>query len=611
MITDAGTAAIASAGRRWSPVPDWASGRRLIWTSLAASLVAAAMLAAISGAAAFRTLGDTDDALRLVRVQGLLHGQPWFHDIVDRIQPPEGLSLHWSRLIDAGVAALIRTFGLIAPGPAAETAARFVWPLIWIFPAALATFALARRLGGRVAVFVCALILPMDLPALLNFHPGRIDHHNVQETLCLAALAFAAVADRRALWGWAAGAASGLGLAIGLEAVPFHAAIAVVFAARLLLEGVPARRPTLAYAAGLGLSTAVFFVLQTPPSLWSATACEALGANLLAGVLVGSAGLAAAAWVRARGAAPAAGVLALGAAAALAVLIWMDPGCVHGPYAHLDPRLQPWLAHVEETYSIPAYWRGHPVLATANVATPLVGLALFAIATRREGRWRDPMWVLMGVLLAGALAMTVVHIRSGPYAAWFALPLIGAGAASLSGRWSGLAVPTALAALVLSPAAVAAASPLIQLGARLSGAAPEASGDGPLGAALPDRCDEPASFRQLAALRPGLVLTEIDLGPFVLAHTPHSVMAAPYHRGARGIVAATTAFGLPPAGAERLVRGLGVSYVVDCPAHADVWDHVAAGRGSLLQQLDRGDAPGWLTRVSPANAPLQVYAVKR
>ena len=33
-----------------------------------------------------------------------------------------------------------------------------------------------------------------------------------------------------------------------------------------------------------------------------------------------------------------------------------------------------------------------------------------------------------------------------------------------------------------------------------------------------------------ATLQPGLVLSEIDLGPYILARTPHSVLNAPYHR---------------------------------------------------------------------------------
>jgi hypothetical protein len=602
--------AVGAVRARWSPVPDWASGRRLIWASLATSLAAAAALTVIAGASVSRTLGDTDDALRLVRVQELLHGKPWFQDVVARVQPPEGLALHWSRLIDGGIAGLIQLFRLAAPEPAAETAARFVWPLLWLFPTALATLALARRVGGRTAVFACALMLPVSLPALTNFHPGRIDHHNIQEMLCVVALACAVAADRRALWGAAAGMASGLALAIGLEALAFHAVIAVLFAARLLI-GEPARRPTLAYALGLGLSAAGFFAVQTPPAAWGATACDALGANLLGGVVVGSAGLAAAAAVRKRGVWPAAGGLGLAAAAALAVLIRLDPSCVHGPFAHMDPRLQIWLGHVEEMLPIWAYWLEEPVIAAAFMATPLVALVIFALGMRRPEKRCDPVWILMGAMLAGATAMSVIHIRSQPYAGWLALPLIGAGVAELSGRWRGLMAPTALAALALSPAAVAAASPLIQIAAGLSGGATAPSTGHRLPpAGAPDRCNAITSYRLLATLPPGLVLAEADLGPFVLAHTPHAVVAAPYHRAARGMVAAMTALRLPPAEAGPFVRGLGATYVVNCPAHASSWDHVVAGPQSLTRLMDRGGAPPWLRRLSPPQAPLQVYAVR-
>ena len=56
-----------------------------------------------------QTLLDTDDAMRLVEmrawlnVSGLLGG--WYDLHHSRLQPPGGVDMHWSRLIDAGLAA--------------------------------------------------------------------------------------------------------------------------------------------------------------------------------------------------------------------------------------------------------------------------------------------------------------------------------------------------------------------------------------------------------------------------------------------------------------------------------------------------------------------------
>ncbi len=60
-------------------------------------------------AASFGQGGDlsTDDAMRLVQVRDLLAGQNWFDLTQHRLSPPAGVTMHWSRLIDLPLAALI------------------------------------------------------------------------------------------------------------------------------------------------------------------------------------------------------------------------------------------------------------------------------------------------------------------------------------------------------------------------------------------------------------------------------------------------------------------------------------------------------------------------
>ena len=47
---------------------------------------------------------STDDAMRLVEVRDLIGGQGWFDLFQYRMDPPSGLSMHWSRVIDAPLA---------------------------------------------------------------------------------------------------------------------------------------------------------------------------------------------------------------------------------------------------------------------------------------------------------------------------------------------------------------------------------------------------------------------------------------------------------------------------------------------------------------------------
>ena len=74
----------------------------------------------------------------------------------------------------------------------------------------------------------------------------------------------------------------------------------------------------------------------------------------------------------------------------------------------------------------------------------------------------------------------------------------------------------------------------------------------------------PRATRRSRGLPAGLIAADIDFGPFLLALTPHSVLAAPYHRLSSGIIAAHEAFARRPDDARRMLARLGVTYVVTC-----------------------------------------------
>src|SRR5215468_861427 len=80
---------------------------------------------------------STDDAMRLVEVRDLLAGQSWFDLTQHRLDPPQGSLMHWSRLIDAPIAALILMLRPLLGAAAAEQAALMLWPTL-LLAAALA-----------------------------------------------------------------------------------------------------------------------------------------------------------------------------------------------------------------------------------------------------------------------------------------------------------------------------------------------------------------------------------------------------------------------------------------------------------------------------------------
>jgi hypothetical protein len=87
----------------------------------------------------------------------------------------------------------------------------------------------------------------------------------------------------------------------------------------------------------------------------------------------------------------------------------------------------------------------------------------------------------------------------------------------------------------------------------------------PVEAADPRRpCFRSTNVRRLATLPPGLVAGDVDLGPYIVALSPHRVVAAPYHRLEQGILANHAIMDGTPEQALRTIETLGVTYVALC-----------------------------------------------
>jgi len=583
---------------RLSKAPDLGRGAAFGWTCAGVTLIAAAALA-LSHGDIVTTLGDTDDAMRLVLVRQLAHGGGWYDQLVMRLQPPLGVYMHWSRLLDGALAGLIQLLGLALPAPAAEGAVRFFWPLALIAPAVISGLIIVRRLGGTAAVLVGAALMLANMELYGQFRPGRIDHHNVQIVMTLIAAACAIAGGRSVRAGVGAGLATGLGLAIGVEALPFFALIGASYGVAILRD-VRQASASRAYAGSLLGATVILFAVQTPPWRWSLSVCDALGLNLVAAIVVGALGLAVVcSWTTQRSAPIRAAWLGLVAVVTLAVYLGLDPACWRGPVAAVDPRLRPiWFDGVQELLPWPRLLHEHPRDGLRSIATGLIALAAaawLAIRSRRRGEGLGPEALVIALVVAGVAESALVY-RAEDYSLWFGVPVLAVALTDLARRaWDGAMLPTVALALAASPVCVAVAA-----GLALPHGAAWSTGAG----IIADHCLDNAAYGPLARLPPGLVLSEIDLGSFILADTPHSVLSAPYHRMSWGILSAHKALAATPPSAEPIVRGLGAAYVVVCPAH-----DAALAPASLGARLAQGATPPWLSEISTPGAALRVFRV--
>ena len=94
------------AARPLAPVATESAGLKLAPLVLIAW--AAVTVSGLLGGAPTFTQMETDDYMRLVEVRDLLAGQGWFDLTQYRLDPPAGVVMHWSRVVDLPIAFLIQ-----------------------------------------------------------------------------------------------------------------------------------------------------------------------------------------------------------------------------------------------------------------------------------------------------------------------------------------------------------------------------------------------------------------------------------------------------------------------------------------------------------------------
>lgn len=576
-----------------SKTPQLTGPRALMALAVLVSLAIAALLPAFAHNVA-GNLGDTDDALRLVQVRDLLAGRGWYDQSVIRFQPYP-LWTHWSRLLDGSIAGFDWLLQRGLPPATAEVATRFFWPLLWVLPATLAALSAARSLARSAGLLAMAVLLVANFTAYSQFLPGRIDHHNVQITLAMGAFAFALLRSPPVVAAILCAATTVLGLAIGLEALPFHALIGASFGLRALIER-ESRRAAIAYGLTLAGLAPIVFGVQTPPWRWSLSVCDALGLNTVVGLSLSGLAVAAAAALPARyGPVVRTGVLLAAAAVAGGAYLAMDPACLHGPLGAVDPRVKPfWFDRISELETWPTVFKHRRFEALLCAATA-IGALVSATALLLRGRdipltSRILSLALVVVAVVGAWQV----YRAQDYLLWFGLVLVAVGLGRLAVRLGNQLLVVLATAAVLSPANAAT---LANGGLTTPSATATSSGKS-------NACAEVGQFRRLATLPPGLVMAEIDLGPHILADTPHRAVVGPYHRMTDALLLDHAALDGDTADTLPLMQAAGVTYVVDCRG----FTYPLSPHG-LLTALRQGRTPPWLQPLSPPGEALQIYRV--
>ena len=571
-------------------------------------MYAAAVIASRSGQIQAFALPDTDDNLRMAQVRAWLGGQGWFDLSQHRFDPAHGgANIHWSRLVDLPLAAIILLAKPLVGGANAERLAVALAPLL---PLLVLMFALALTMKRLVSVKAWALPLIGLLSAYSTigmFSPLRIDHHGWQ--LALLAVAVTGMADpKRGRGGATLGIASGLSLAIGLEMLIYLALLGGSTVLLWVAERDQRRRLS-AYAGALVATTGAGFLIFASNANRQAV-CDALSPVWLSDAAFGGAAMLALAllrldsWKARLGAA----VVAGGALAGFHALTW--PHCLQRLEGVSPEAAELWLDHVREARPFYRHaWR-IGVVALALPITALVGWSLLLWRAWKLGPGsRDLLHRTLAVALPSvtALALLFWQMRAAPAAQMMALPAATALIVLFVGRWMEstklwLHAVAVLLVLFGVGAAVPVALKLVpsEKQSTIRSKVSQAN----------SRCPSFAALAPVNRQPKGMIFTFIDLGPRMIVATHHDAVGGPYHRNDKAIADVMMAFRGDEAQAHRIIREYRSDYLLICPNMSTATIFMAEAPKGFYGQLTKGKVPAWLQPVElPKDSPFVMWKV--
>lgn len=537
--------------------------------------------------------------MRSVQIQQLLADGRWFDLTIAGIDMPGAYLSPWSRLVDLPYVLLSWVFGTVTDQTNALWWAFRVWQPVLLIVFSLLWVLTAIRITGLgqklepIPVLAAFAMMPLTL---WEFTPGRIDHHNVQIVLLMAALY--GLSGWSVVGGFVAGVACGLSFVVGLELAPVLL-IVLVGPGLAWIAGVPGSgRIQISLASGLALTTLLAGGLLIGPARLMQTECDAFSAPF-ATVFLGYSALTALSvcLVRSRRPAVRLAVLSFCAVLLAAAVALLFPSCLQGPYQAIDPVVRSlWLDRVPQEKSFLEFYRMGETIKIVCLGFLAVVMVAAIPALPRRFRQRDAAFVIIFAVALGLLILALVQTRFIRFPAAVVLlflPLVWAEVkqgtqTTVKALRLGAVVMLALGLLPLSFVSAAPSQPTL------------------LGYFAFDVCTD-VDASPLERLPTGRIIAPSSLSLFLLDRLPSgmTVNAISFHRAAPGMRRMLDVF-LSTDPETRMRAAEPFDYLAICryPMVADI------PGDTLFATLTRGGAWAGLVPVSDSPAsPLRVFRI--
>jgi hypothetical protein len=546
-------------------------------------------------------LPDNDDMMRLAEVRDWIAGQDFSDLTQHRLGPPGGASMHWSRIADLGPAIFMKMFTPIFGGWGGTLAMLVFYQAVLLFTYLLLAARNARLLIGTPAMPIAVIFAALAFPTVSLFVPGRIDHHALQIVLTMVVVGML-IGPPTFNSGIVGGIAAALSLAVGLEVAPELVVAMAVMGIQWLIGDARDDRRAGGFAVAVGGVTLALLVLARP-QIWPTEWCDGFTpastrATLAVAAAWGMLALAGRYWQK-----PMARLVVAAIVAGVATVLVLKTAsvCFAGPYGALDPYLQrAWMSNVAEARGMfygPAWYVTALPYGGLCIAGAVAAILILRDPAERQRWWPVALFVTLcaiGAILQIRISYVLAGIATLPFAALMVAAQRKPALAPRLVLWlAGSGIVWALVGTFVAPSPQARGIPVMANGQP----APN--------------CIAGRELLKLARMPQGLVMAPLDSSAYVIGMTPHRSVAAPYHRNNIGNLAMYRFFMAPPERAHEIARAWSVNYVVTCPSSLDQAEVQAERIGSLIEALQAGRTPAWLTPVAGGNDSIGGMTVYR